>query len=150
MGNKCLVLFNYSWSYHMDVNAIGQATHTWFMRHSNCIAVLAIMWYGLLCLLVHWNIFTVGGKFTHSSLVTPCGDIDLDQHWLMACCLTAPSHYLNKYWRIFNGVQWHSFYIDFRPITYDINLKNGYDKILPHLTICVKMRRIVVLYSPNK
>ena len=27
---------------------------------------------------------------------------------VMACCLTAPSHYLNKCWRITNEVLWHS------------------------------------------
>ena len=27
---------------------------------------------------------------------------------VMACCLTAPSHYLNQCWLIFSKVQWHS------------------------------------------
>ena len=27
---------------------------------------------------------------------------------VMACCLTAPSHYLNRCWLIINKVQWHS------------------------------------------
>ena len=27
---------------------------------------------------------------------------------VMACCLTAPSHYLNQYWLIISKVQWHS------------------------------------------
>ena len=27
---------------------------------------------------------------------------------VMACCLTAPSHYLNQCWLIISGVQWHS------------------------------------------
>ena len=27
---------------------------------------------------------------------------------VMACCLTAPSHYLNQYWLIITKVQWHS------------------------------------------
>ena len=27
---------------------------------------------------------------------------------VMACCLTAPSHYLNQCWLIFRKVQWHS------------------------------------------
>ena len=26
---------------------------------------------------------------------------------VMACCLTAPSHYLNQYWLIISKVQWH-------------------------------------------
>ena len=29
---------------------------------------------------------------------------------VMACCLTAPSHYLNQCWRIINEVQWHSYW----------------------------------------
>ena len=28
---------------------------------------------------------------------------------VMACCLTAPSHYLNQCWHIISKVQWHSF-----------------------------------------
>ena len=28
---------------------------------------------------------------------------------VMACCLTAPSHYLNQCWLIINKVQWHSY-----------------------------------------
>ena len=28
---------------------------------------------------------------------------------VMACCLTAPSHYLNQCWRIISEVQWHSY-----------------------------------------
>ena len=28
---------------------------------------------------------------------------------VMACCLTAPSHYLNQCWLIISGVQWHSY-----------------------------------------
>ena len=27
---------------------------------------------------------------------------------VMACCLTAPSHYLNQFWLIISKVQWHS------------------------------------------
>ena len=27
---------------------------------------------------------------------------------VMACCLTAPSHYLNQYWLLIDRVQWHS------------------------------------------
>ena len=27
---------------------------------------------------------------------------------VMACCLTAPSHYLNQWWLIISEVQWHS------------------------------------------
>ena len=36
---------------------------------------------------------------THCGLVTSYGDKDLGPHWsteVMACCLMAPSHYLNQ------------------------------------------------------
>ena len=59
-------------------------------------------------------------SLTHWGLVTD-GDIDLGLHWLriyyqwlgaivhvMACCLTAPSHYLNQCWLITSEVLWHS------------------------------------------
>ena len=40
---------------------------------------------------------------------------------VMACCLTAPSHYLNQYWLIISKVLWHSsegnFIKDTSPIT---------------------------------
>ena len=44
-------------------------------------------------------------KLTHCGLVTPYGDRDLGQHCqVMACCLTAPSHYLNQCWLIISEV----------------------------------------------
>ena len=49
-------------------------------------------------------------SLTHCGLVTPYGDrsgSSLAQ--VMACCLTAPSHYLNQWWLIINEVQWHSY-----------------------------------------
>ena len=47
---------------------------------------------------------------THWGLVTPYGD---KRSWstlaqVMACCLTAPSHYLNQCWLIISTVKWHS------------------------------------------
>ena len=50
-------------------------------------------------------------SLTHCGLMTPYGDIDLGQHWLrtvMACCRTAPSHYLNQCWLIISKIQLHS------------------------------------------
>ena len=32
---------------------------------------------------------------------------------VMACCLTAPSHYLNQCWLIISEVQWHSYWSNF-------------------------------------
>ena len=47
---------------------------------------------------------------THCTLVTPYGDIELGQQvtQVMACCLMAPSHYLNQCLLIICKVQWHS------------------------------------------
>ena len=52
----------------------------------------------------------------------------------MACCLTAPSHYLNQCWLIFNKVQWHSFggnlTRDSWPFSHWNKLENYLSKIL--------------------
>ena len=45
-------------------------------------------------------------SLTHCGLVTPYGDINLAQ--VIACCLTAPSHYLNQCWLIISKDLWHS------------------------------------------
>ena len=39
----------------------------------------------------------------------------------MACCMTAPSHYLNQCWPTTNEVLWHSFEGDICLNTHDIN-----------------------------
>ena len=46
---------------------------------------------------------------THCGIVMPYGDIDVGSilAQVMACCLTAPSHYLNQCWLI-SEVLWHS------------------------------------------
>ena len=41
---------------------------------------------------------------------------------VMACCLTAPSHYLNQCWLIVNKVQWHSSERNFTKVTSATNL----------------------------
>ena len=38
----------------------------------------------------------------------PYDNRNLGQHWLRACCLKAPSHYLNQCWLIISEVLWHS------------------------------------------
>ena len=48
------------------------------------------------------------------NLLWPSGIIWWQSPWstlaqVMTCCLMAPSHYLNQYWPITNGVLWHSF-----------------------------------------
>ena len=53
---------------------------------------------------------------------------------VMACCLMAPSHYLNQCWLIISKVQWHSFEGNFTIDTSAINhwnyLENYLSKIL--------------------
>ena len=44
---------------------------------------------------------------------------------VMACCLMAPSHYLNQYWLIIRGVLWHSTENSFAGIAQGIN--SGYE-----------------------
>ena len=44
---------------------------------------------------------------------------------VMACCLTAPSHYLNQCWLIIRGVPWHSSENSFAGIAQGIN--SGYE-----------------------
>ena len=46
----------------------------------------------------------------------------------MACCLTAPSHYLNQSWFIINGVLWHSHESIFTGNTHDMNLSDEFNK----------------------
>ena len=43
---------------------------------------------------------------------------------VMACCLTAPSHYLNQCWLIISEVQWHSYYGNFTRDASTINYWN--------------------------
>ena len=51
----------------------------------------------------------------------PNGNIDLSTlAQIMACCLMAPSHYLNQCWLIIKGVQWHSPESDFTGNVQDI------------------------------
>ena len=40
---------------------------------------------------------------------------------VMACCLTAPSHYLNQCWFTISKVHWHSFEYNFTRDTWAIN-----------------------------
>ena len=52
---------------------------------------------------------------------------------VMACCLTAPSHYLNQCWLIISEVQWHSYQGNFtripQPSITKIRLTNYISKI---------------------
>ena len=47
-----------------------------------------------------------------TTLMTQLGDKDMGHlAQIMACCLTAPNHYLTQCWLTINEVLWHSFYI---------------------------------------
>ena len=66
---------------------------------------------------------------THYGLVTWNGDkwwqrscFTLAQ--VMACCLAAPSHYLNQCWLFINGVLWHSPKTNFSGRSQDISLSD--------------------------
>ena len=56
---------------------------------------------------------------------------------VMACCLTAPSHYLTQCWLIISKVQWHSSESNFKEIhqlsTTKINLKITHRKFRSNL-----------------
>ena len=53
---------------------------------------------------------------------------------VMACCLTAPSHYLNQCWLIINWVLWHSLSYKMLKISIlDMSLKITYLKLQPYL-----------------
>ena len=47
---------------------------------------------------------------------------------VMACCLMAPSHYLNQCWLIIRGVMWHSSVNSFAGIAQDINSGYQFEK----------------------
>ena len=40
---------------------------------------------------------------------------------VMACCLSAPSHYLNQYWLIIKAVLWHSLVSNFARSAHEFN-----------------------------
>ena len=46
---------------------------------------------------------------------------------VMACCLTAPSHYLNQYWLIMNLMLWHPPENNFIGISQNINSTNEFE-----------------------
>ena len=54
---------------------------------------------------------------------------------VMACCLTAPSHYLNQCWLIMNKVKWHSFEGNFTADISAINHCNWLEKYSPKISL---------------
>ena len=59
---------------------------------------------------------------SHCGLVMPYRDrFGSILAWVMSCCLTAPSHYLNQCWLAINKIHWHSFQGDIWLNTQDID-----------------------------
>ena len=66
------------------------------------------------CAIENWSAYTCTSAVSSFDTLWPS-----DAMWwhrtgstlaqVMACCLTAPSHYLNKYWFINSKVSWHSY-----------------------------------------
>ena len=54
---------------------------------------------------------------------------------VMACCLTAPGHYLNQCWLITSKVHWHSSADNFTRYTSDINHQNWLENYWSKISI---------------
>ena len=80
--------------------------------------------------LVNLKWINVDLKFNQMNLIICC-------HWtywkssqvqVMACCLMAPSRYLNQCWIIINGLLWHPLKTNSTGISQVINLWNEFEK----------------------
>ena len=54
---------------------------------------------------------------------------------VMACCLTAPSHYLNQCWFTISTVHWHSFEYNLTRDTSAINEQNWLENYFPKISL---------------
>ena len=54
---------------------------------------------------------------------------------VMACCLMAPSHYLNQWWLIISEVQWHSYQGNFTRDASTINHWNLFENYMSKITV---------------
>ena len=54
---------------------------------------------------------------------------------VMACCLTAPSHYLNQCWLIISEVQWHSYQGKFTRYASTINHQNPLENYISKISL---------------
>ena len=98
-------------------------------------------------------------SLTHCGLVTPYGGREFLSGWtlaqVMACCLTAPSHYLNQCWLTISMVHWHSCESSFTRDTSAIDHKNqlkithlkftlnlpGANELINHMLCCCPQGR---------
>ena len=53
---------------------------------------------------------------------------------VMACCLMAPSHYLNQCWFLISDVSWHSSWNNFSVSTQAITLSNNFENDILKIT----------------
>ena len=89
------------------------------MKHKGTVDVIDITLISTMTLHDNWEINSLrpsDALWRHRSMAT------LAQ--VMACCLTAPSHYLNQCWLIISKVLWHSREYNFTGDTSAINHKN--------------------------
>ena len=83
----------------------------------NCILMELIMLYLLKCTTKYlWQALNIGRSFPSFIInsLWPSDAIWRQRSWstlaqVMACCLTAPSHFLNQCWLIISEAQWHSY-----------------------------------------
>ena len=68
----------------------------------------------------------------------------------MACCLTAPSHYLNQCWLIIRRVLWHSSDNNFTGSTYGMNSWNVFENNISKITVTSTRVKWVKLMYHNK
>ena len=68
---------------------------------------------------------------------------------VMACCLTAPSHYLNQCWLIMNLILWHLPENNFIGISHNINSINEFENYnLKFITVSPRCHRVNPSVSP--
>ena len=73
------------------------------------------------------DIFVRPQCITHCGLVMP-HRFGSTYAQVMACCLTAPRHYLNQYWLIIKRVLWHSFELNFIGSAHHIDIKTFFPR----------------------
>ena len=72
-------------------------TYSWYQSVSLKITLLKLLPHQPVVIKTHWGLVTPFGDRSGSALAQ-----------VVACCLTAPSHYLNQCWFIISKVLWHS------------------------------------------
>ena len=92
LGN--IICMQWSWRWLLHSTEVSLGTSYMIVLHN-----LNLLWK------------SISPQLTHCGLVTPYNDMDRNGSTLvqvMACCLMAPSHYLNHCLLIILGVLWHS------------------------------------------